>query len=123
MKLQNVVISAAFTGLLYLIYISRGSFDPSIFGFLLFGLLIAGGIMLWLEVIRKGQIKHDERTELLAGKAARISLVAAFALIIVVMAYLSITERPTSPIGVLAMLVGLLSLIYSLTYAYLEKTQ
>ncbi len=123
MKLQNVVISAAFTVLLYLVYVSRGSVDPSIFGFLLFGLLIAGGIFIWHEVIRKGQVKHDERTELLAGKAARISLIAAFALIIIIMAYLTITERPTSPIGVLAMLVGLLSLIYSLTYAYLEKTQ
>lgn len=123
MKLQNVVISAAFTVLLLLVYVSRYALDAATFGFLLFGLLIAGGIFVWQEVIRKGQIKHDERTELLAGKAARISLVAAFALIILIMVYLTITERPTSPIGVLAMLVGLLSLIYSVTYAYLEHTR
>ncbi len=123
MKLQNVVISAAFTVLLFLVYVSRFSMEPAIFGFLLFGSLLAGGVFLWREVLRPGQIKHDERTELLAGKTARITLIASFALIIFIMAFLTITERPTSPIGVLAMLVGLLGLIYSVTYAYLEKTQ
>jgi len=123
MKLQNIVISAAFTVLLYLVYVSRFALEPAIFGFLLFGSLLAGGVFLWREVLRPGQIKHDERTELLAGKTARITLVASFALIILIMAFLTVTERPTSPIGVLAMLVGLLSVIYSVTYAYLEKTQ
>lgn len=123
MKLQNVVISAGFTVLLYLVYVSRYTFDPAIFGLLLFGSLLAGGVFLWREVLRPGQIKHDERTELLAGKTARVTLVASFALIILIMAFLTVTERPTSPIGVLAMLVGLLSVIYSVTYAYLEKTQ
>lgn len=122
MKLQNVVISAAFTLLLYLVYVSRYSLEPAVFVLLLFGSLFAGGVFLWREVLRPGQIKHDERTELLAGKAARITLMASFALIIFILAFLTVTERPTSPIGVLAMLVGLLSLFYSVIYAYLEKT-
>ncbi|MBI2445066.1 DUF2178 domain-containing protein [Candidatus Micrarchaeota archaeon] len=123
MKLQNVVISAGFTFLLYQIYVSRSTFEPAVFAVLLFGLLIAGGLFLWRDVLRGEKIKHDERTELLAGKAARITLIAAFATILLITAVLTITERPTSPIGVLVMLVGLLTMIYSITTAYLETTR
>jgi len=123
MKLQNVLISAGFTFLLYEIYVSRSTFDPAVFAFLLFGLIIAGGYFLWRDVLRGEKIKYDERTELLAGKAARITLAASFVLILLIMAALTITERPTSPIGVLVMLVGLLTVIYSVTTAYLEKTR
>ncbi len=122
MRYQNVAISAAFTLLLYWVYVSRYVLDELVFGVLLFGLIIAGGLFLWRELLSSEKIKHDERTELLAGKAARITMIASFILIIVVMAFLTVSARPTSPIGVLAILVGLLSLIYSLTFAYLEKT-
>ncbi|MBI5036877.1 DUF2178 domain-containing protein [Candidatus Micrarchaeota archaeon] len=121
MKLQNVAISLVFVIILYLIYSQRGTMDMLAFEVLIFGALIAGGLYLWKEVLNKEHVKHDERTELLAGKAARLTLIAAFVLIILILAFLSITGRPTSPIGVLAMLAGLLGLTYSGTYAYLEK--
>jgi nicotinamide riboside transporter PnuC len=121
MKFQNIFISAAFTLLLYLIYISRYIFDELSFSVLLFGLLIVAGLFVWREVLSREQITQDERTELLAGKAARYTLVGAFAVIILIMAFLTVTDRPTSPIGVLAMLVGLLSILYALTYEYLKK--
>ncbi len=121
MRFQNIFISAAFTFLLYGVYVSRYIFDELSFSVLLFGLLIVAGLYVRREVLSREEIKQDERTELLAGKAARYTMVSAFAVIILVMAFLTVTDRPTSPIGVLAMLVGVLAIIYSLTYEYLKK--
>ena len=121
MKLKNVVLSAAFTLLLYFLYVSRYTFDTTEYLLLFFALMVAGGLYAAREWLSSDEVKSDERTKLLAGKAARFTLVATVVLIILTLAYLTWTGRPTSPNGVLAVLLGSISLIYSLTYAYLEK--
>lgn len=121
MRIRNILISAVFTIVLYQVYVSRYALDPLAFSVLLFGLLIAGGLYVWREVMSKDEIKSDERTELLAGKAARLTLVAAFALVILILAFLSVTNRPTSANGVLAIMVGVLAFVYSVTLEYLKN--
>ncbi|HIH20020.1 TPA: DUF2178 domain-containing protein [Candidatus Micrarchaeota archaeon] len=121
MKLKNIVLSAVFTLLLYFTYVSRYSFDALEYSVLFFGLLVAGGLYASREWLTSEEVKSDERTKVIAGKAARFTLVATIVLIIVILAFLAWSGRPTSPSGILAILLGAISLVYSLTYAYLEK--
>lgn len=120
MRFQNIVISGVFTLILYWVYISRYDLDPIAFPILLFGLLIAGGLYVWREVLSREKVKSDERTEVLAGKAARYTLVSAFGLVILILAFLTVTDRPTSANGVLAILVGILAFVYSVSFEYLK---
>ena len=121
MRMKNIVLSAVFTLLLYFIYAYRHSLGQIEFLVVFFGLLIAGGIYAARELLSREEVKSDERTQLLTGKAARITVVATAVLIILTLAYLAFTGRPTSANGVLAILLGAVRLVYSITYAYLEK--
>ena len=121
MKLKNVVLSAAFTLLLYFLYVSRYTFDTTEYLLLFFALMVAGGLYAAREWLSSDEVKSDERTKLPAGSAARFTLMASVVVILLTLAYLTWTGRMTSPNGVLAVLLGSISLIYSLTYAYLEK--
>ena len=122
MNLKNIVLSLAFTLVLYFIYANRGGFGQIEFLMVFFGLLVIGGLYASKEWLSSEEIKSDERTKLLTGKAARFTLVATAVLIVLILAFLAYTGRPTSANGVLALLLGAMSLIYSLTYAYLEKS-
>src|SRR3989344_7968018 len=117
MRLKNVVLSLAFTLVLLLVYVYRNSFEAITFEILFFGLLVAGVIYASREWLSGDEIKSDERTQLMAGKAARVTLVASVVLIVLILAYLAYSGRPTSANGVLAVLLGTMSLIYSLAYA------
>ncbi|MFH1056960.1 MAG: DUF2178 domain-containing protein [Candidatus Micrarchaeota archaeon] len=122
MRLKNVVLSVAFTLLLYFVYVYRYSFEQLTFELLFFGLLVAGGLYASREWLSGEEIKSDERTKLITGKSARITLVATVVVIILVLAALAYTGRSTSANGVLAILLGVISIVYSVAYAYLEKT-
>ncbi|MEM4255208.1 MAG: DUF2178 domain-containing protein [Candidatus Norongarragalinales archaeon] len=120
MRMKNVVLSLAFTLLLYFSYVNRYSIGNLEFLVVFFGLLTAGGFFAYREWISRDEIKSDERTQLMAGKAARFTLLASLVLIIIILAFLAYTGRPTSANGVLAVLLGIMSLVYSVAYAYLE---
>ena len=122
MRLKNVVLSLAFTLVLLLVYVYRNSFEAVTFEILFFGLLVAGVVYASREWLSGEEIKSDERTQLVAGKAARVTLVVSVVLIVLILAFLAYTGRPTSASGALALLLGAISLVYSLTYAYLEKS-
>gem|GEM_PF-3645128 len=121
MRMKNVVLSLVFTLLLYFSYVNRYSFEPVAFQILFFGLLIAGGFYAYREWISRDDVKSDERTQLIAGKAARMTLVASVVVVILILAVLAYTGRPTSASGVLAVLLGVMSLVYNIAYAYLER--
>jgi len=122
MNLKNIVLSLVFTLLLYFIYANRYALDQVEFLAVFFGLLIAGGLYASREWLSQEEIKTDERTKLIAGKAARVTLVASVVFIIVILAVLTYTGRPTSANGALALLLGVMSFVYSAVYAYLEKS-
>jgi len=119
--LKNVVLSLVFTLLLYFSYANRYSFEPLAFQILFFGLLIAGGFYAYREWISRDDVKSDERTQLIAGKSARFTLVASVVVVILILAVLAYSGRPTSPNGILAVLLGIMSIAYSVAYAYLER--
>ena len=121
MRLKNVVLSLVFTLLLYFSYANRYSFEPLAFQILFFGLLIAGGFYAYREWISRDDVKSDERTQLIAGKSARFTLVASVVVVILILAVLAYSGRPTSPNGILAVLLGIMSVAYSVAYAYLER--
>ena len=122
MRLKNIVLSLVFTLVLYFLYAYRNSFEPLAFEIVFFGLLIAGGIYVARELLSREEIDSDERTRIIAGKTARVTLVGTAVLIILLLAYLAWSGRPTSPNGVLAILLGAISIVYSVVYAYLDKT-
>lgn len=122
MKLKNIVLSLVFTLLLYFIWIERYAIETPAFYTVFFGLLIAGAFYAYREWLSNEEVKSDERTQLIAGKAARITLVVSVILIILILALLAFIGRPTSANGVLAVLLGTVSLVYSVAYAYLDKT-
>lgn len=122
MNLKNVVLSLVFTLLMYYIWIERYTIETPAFYAVFFGLLVAGAFYAYRQWISRDAIKSDERTQLIAGKSARFTLLASAIVIILFLAYISLTGRPTSANGVLAVLLGTISLVYSIAYAYLEKT-
>ncbi len=122
MKLKNIVLSLVFTLLLYFIWIERSAIDTPAFYAVFFGLLVAGAYYAYREWLSNEEVKSDERTQLIAGKAARVTLVASVILIIIILASLALTGWSPRANGVLAVLLGAISLVYSVAYAYLDKT-
>src|SRR3989338_7900251 len=120
-NLFNVAVSLALVLIFAFVYLNRYTLGEYVFDFVIFGFLIAGGIYFWKNILNRDEIKHDERTEHLAGKSARVTLLIAFGFMVLLLAFLQFSNRPTSDNGVLAILAGLLILVYSSTYALLES--
>ncbi len=117
----NVAVALALLIIFFFVYVSRYTLGELVFEFVIFGFLIAGGVFFWKNILNKDAIKHDERTEAMAGKAARITLALAFAAMVILLAYLEFSDRPTSANGVLAVLAGFLISAYAATYMVLEN--
>lgn len=119
MNFRNIAISLVFAAALAAIHLGRsalGGLYPAIF----YLAILIGGALLGRELLSK-EVKYDERTAQVTGSAAKITLIATFALALAALVFLSVTDRPTSPQAVLTLLLGAMGVVYALAYAYRDK--
>lgn len=120
MNAKDVLMTAGYFAILVMAYVFRYAMEENAFNLLFIGLLLIGGVVFSRKLLSIKKITSDERTQSISGQAARISMIALFAFATLAIAYLSITHRPTSPVGVLAVLLGVMSITYAATFYYLE---
>ncbi len=118
---KDVALSVGYAIAIVLVYINRYSLDQMLFYLVFFGLMLAGAFAFARKFLWKDPVSWDERTLAVSGKAAKITLLAAFFAIIGAMLYLTITERPTHPNAVLTVLLAVVSVVYYAVFAYLEN--
>ncbi len=121
MNAKDVILTAGYFGIIIVAYFFRGSLEPVSFSLLFIGLLLIGLVVFSKKLLSAKEITSDERTQSISGQAARMSMIMLFGFATLAIVYLEITNRPTSPVGVLAILVGIMSVTYSAVYYYLES--
>ena len=120
MNAKDLTLTIGYFAILLIAYFYRGYMEQHSFTLLFIGLLLIGGVVFSKKLLSIKEITSDERTQGISGQAARISMIVLFAFSTLAIIYLSATQRPTSPTGVLAVLLGVMSITYAGVYYYLE---
>ncbi len=120
-NLAKTTTAAILGALLILAYTQRGALGPTAF----LGVAIVLALVLFLSALQWvrqpfGKVTEDERTDAIAGKAARATLLLFFGLAALIFIYMTSTNTLLNAPGVLAVLVAVLATAYQGLVWYFE---